>query len=130
MSRLDLFLWGAVGVLGIFGPPVFLTIAWFRRFAIEAKKAPRWRRILRDAALVGATLELSAFWMIYFFGPLSHRDDEWAFYRLWDKWTPISFYSCIALVTIACAGKGKGRILTVLSCACMVLGLLGISATR
>jgi hypothetical protein len=119
-----------IGFSGLFGPPIFLGLEWFKRSTVGEKSSPRWRRILHDVALVGASLEFVAFWMVFLFSSSFSRGDEWGWVRIWEKWMLISSYSCVSFVAIALLGKGKGKLFTILCCVCIICGLMAVDATR
>jgi hypothetical protein len=130
MNKLDLFFFDVIAILGLLGPPVFLSAGWFRFLKERIQPVPRWRRILRNSALVGATAELVGFWVVLLLAPHFHPKDVWASYAIWENWMRISFFSCVLIVLISLVGKGKGRVFAILGCLCVVFGLMGVEATR
>ena len=131
MSRADLFFGNIVMVLGIFGPPVLIFTGWMRwvNRGPESSIAP-WQKAVRNIALFGVTAELICFWIIWFFPWSRMLHDEWAFYKFWDRWMLFSTYSLILLVLLGFVGKGNGRIPSILSCAGLFLGLIGVDMMR
>ncbi len=130
MSKLDQLFIDVLAILGLFGPPVFLAAGWFRFLKERSEPVPRWRRMLRNSALIGATAELVGFWAVYLLTPRFHPKDVWVEYAIWENWMRISFFSIVLIVLIALIGKGNGRVFAILCCLCVVLGLMGIDATR
>jgi hypothetical protein len=124
-------LFGVVfAIVGIFGAPVLLTIAWIRRFRHAVVVVPRWRGLLRDVVLAGATIEFVAFWIFYFKAISIAGADELAGFLFYDKWMPVPLWSCIFLILIGFLGKGKGRFLAIASCAIVILDLYALSGLK
>jgi hypothetical protein len=130
MSGLNGLLEGAIMLLGVFGPPVFLGTAWFRRVKEKEQPSPRLRCLFRDIALVGATLDLVAIWAVPMFASSTAKGHEWDGIVLWTKLVPTFFCFSILFLVIASLGKGKGKIFTIISCVCLVFSLVAIDAMR
>jgi hypothetical protein len=130
MSKLDRFFFDVLAILGLLGPPAFLSAGWFRVIKERVNPVPRWRRIFRNLALVGATAEFVGFWVVLFLAPHFRPTDVRASYAIWENWMRISFFSCALIVLISLIGKGKGRVFAILCCVCVVLGLMEVEATR
>jgi hypothetical protein len=118
------------GIVGLLGPPAFLGLAWRRRFQDAQNLQPRWRRVLRDAAVAGTTVEFAAFWIVVFVvASISNHD----FGRAVDFWFAsmrVLGRLLVAFVAIALIGKGKGRLLTILGCVSLFLGIVVFDAMR
>src|SRR5579863_4102236 len=122
MSKFDRLFFDAIAIVVLFGPPACLSAGWFR-FAKEGiQPCPKWRRMLRNSALVGATAEFVGFWVVFFLAPHLHLNDVWTGYAIWDNWTRISFFSCVLIALISLIAKGKGKVFAILCCLCVVLG--------
>jgi hypothetical protein len=115
-------------IFGMFGPPAFLLWAWIVWWrAYPENSLIKWRSVLRDVALCGATLQWIAYWMIIFWVQRYQGAEEWKMYQVWAGWARIEIVSSICIITLAALGKGKGRVLTMLSCAGLVFGLLAVN---
>lgn len=130
MSGLNLIVMIVIGFLGFLGPPLFLVLAWYKRSSEERPTGPRGGQILRDVALAGATLEFCGFWIVFLIAGVISGRDEWGGVRFWLKCAPFFAYSCIFFVLIAILAKGKGRVFTILCCACVFCGLIMVDAMR
>jgi hypothetical protein len=130
VSGLNLLLENVIMFLGVFGPPVFLGTAWFRRIKEKEQPAPRLRCLFRDIALVGATLDLVAIWTVPMFASSTVKGHEWDGIVVWTKLVPAFFYFSLLFLVIASLGKGKGKVFTIISCICLVFSLVAIDAMR
>jgi hypothetical protein len=115
-------------LFGIFGPPAFLLWAWLSwRKAYLKDSAPHWRTILRDVALCGATLEWITYWVIFFWIARYQGAEVGRAFELWGSWARIEIICSMSFIVLAVLAKGKGRILTILSCVGLVFALLAVN---
>lgn len=130
MTRFNAAFGVVFAIVGIFGAPALLAIAWVRRFRHAVAVAPRWRGFLRDVVLAGATIEFVAFWIFYFKAMSIAGADEFAGFLFYDKWLPVPLWSCIVLIVMGFLAKGKGRFLAIATCAIVILDLYALSGLK
>ena len=101
-------------LVGLFGSPVLLAVAWWRWWGDDRARHPDWRATLLLGGLAAASADVAIFWISVAIRSAAGHGTPAAMSVYIVAGTATFFLELAGLVGALC-GKGRGRLLTLVA---------------
>ena len=95
-------------LLGLAGPPICLSFAWYGWLRSPRLQSPKWRMILFFSSLCAGTINFVLLWSCVVWLKFHYNAESW---RVRDFVSDVGIYLLLYSIVAAIAGKGRHRIL-------------------